>query len=814
MTENQKYGQLADIEFCIRRYYQENMAPILKTESERLRANQEKEVRDHKDEWIVYNDTMNPFNGTTRSSAVWSKRNADYLVSEVNGKFFSDSSSSHDMTALVVAWKSAYIKVYGADKYNELSSKTEQGDLAAEYVFGRMKALMIEDLAKRQVPRSSLEYMLRAGLGGSVAGIGSMFEGVLSGRTGAADLDVADLAMKIYNPSAGEKVGREVISVLCDGSFGGSTAVRAAGSAMTDVAIRFGISALHKGKGTDAEQLSELVFGDKDAMQHVSDESRKLNVSDSKAILDLNASMKKKIHLPVDNQAISRNTAIFVNVADKSGTATLDAVRETLRDRGLAYLPQKKVPDWMKNKMDEERCIRNAGYFLALASEMQSKGRDKIRLGKSEVTLKEATQKAYDYARAADWFHQRNGLTEKEKIEYSLDRNESEIRAMGLLSDNISRVHDVNDSPILQNIRASLHKNGLSYVPEHAYPKWMDAMSRSELEQNAKSWRNLAVRMQSEKKADQVVKGIGRMTLQEVTQRAYDYATAADRIFKEGREERAAKVGASEQLHNDLDQWDKDMAALNAQINATGVHSQQQDPNIHQAAMVQQGGGMSYQTTQAVGHAVPQDQPVQGRQPSQNLQGWDNLMEQSGFGNLTHFGKGFGETMTIMPELLAGMFTGKIKNFRLEDNMLPLGLLMAGLFVNKKAHPILKLLLLAFGCMMLLNNANNAVHGVERSQSQAKPTYRRYEEEELSPRIKNPVVKGNTLIADIDGNHMVLTINEDQVLDAYGKGVIPLNNLCNAALRSYDEQGGWSGHYERELAREQQEQEERVRGLR
>ena len=189
-------------------------------------------------------------------------------------------------------------------------------------------------------------------------------------------------------------------------------------------------------------------------------------------------------------------------------------------------------------------------------------------------------------------------------------------------------------------------------------------------------------------------------------------------------------------------------------------------------------------------------------------------MEQSGFGNLTHFGKGFGETMTIMPELLAGMFTGKFKNFRLEDNMLPLGLLMAGLFVNKKAHPILKLLLLAFGCMMLLNNANNAVHGVERSQSQAKPSYRRYEEEELSPRIKNPVVKGNTLIADIDGNHMVLTINEDQVLDAYGKGVIPLNNLCNAALRSYDEQGGWSGHYEREMAREQQELEERVRGLR
>ena len=71
----------------------------------------------------------------------------------------------------------------------------------------------------------------------------------------------------------------------------------------------------------------------------------------------------------------------------------------------------------------------------------------------------------------------------------------------------------------------------------------------------------------------------------------------------------------------------------------------------------------------------------------------------------TRLGKGFGETLTVMPELMYGMFTGKIRNFRMEDNLLPLGLLMAGLFVSKRSHPILKLLLLALGGMLLLGNA-------------------------------------------------------------------------------------------------------------
>ena len=66
-------------------------------------------------------------------------------------------------------------------------------------------------------------------------------------------------------------------------------------------------------------------------------------------------------------------------------------------------------------------------------------------------------------------------------------------------------------------------------------------------------------------------------------------------------------------------------------------------------------------------------------------------------------------------------------------------------------------------------------------------TYRKYDDEPLNSRITKPVVKGGTLIADFDGNPLVLKLS-DNAVDAYNKGLLPLNTLANAALRSWDEQ--------------------------
>ena len=46
-------------------------------------------------------------------------------------------------------------------------------------------------------------------------------------------------------------------------------------------------------------------------------------------------------------------------------------------------------------------------------------------------------------------------------------------------------------------------------------------------------------------------------------------------------------------------------------------------------------------------------------------------------------------------------------------------------------------------------------------------------------------MQGNTLVADIDGVPLVLTVS-DEAADAYYKGALPLNTLSNAVLRAWD----------------------------
>ena len=89
---------------------------------------------------------------------------------------------------------------------------------------------------------------------------------------------------------------------------------------------------------------------------------------------------------------------------------------------------------------------------------------------------------------------------------------------------------------------------------------------------------------------------------------------------------------------------------------------------------------------------------------------------------------------------------------------------------------------------------------------------RTYEDELLDSRVGQPVMKGNTLVASIDGVPSVITI-DDRTAAAYEDGKIPLNTLCNAVLRKYDEQRAQlSRTFENN--RSQQEEETIYRGIR
>lgn len=238
-----------------------------------------------------------------------------------------------------------------------------------------------------------------------------------------------------------------------------------------------------------------------------------------------------------------------------------------------------------------------------------------------------------------------------------------------------------------------------------------------------------------------------------------------------------------------------------------------QQADLH-FAMREKFGDGSQQTTSKEGMTAEQTTPQQGNGTSvapgstKSVSGWGNMLDTLGLSGFGTVGKNLGYVLAMLPDMLIGMFTGKSRNLKFGDNLLPIGAIIAGMFVK---NPLLKMLLIGFGGANLLNKAGHEALDHRDAKSQPVRQYRTYQDEPLDIRIKQPVLKGNTLVVNIDNIPMVITINNEAV-DAYEKGVLPINTLANAVLRKYDEQQtSVAEHYEQEVT--QENTAERSRGL-
>ena len=169
---------------------------------------------------------------------------------------------------------------------------------------------------------------------------------------------------------------------------------------------------------------------------------------------------------------------------------------------------------------------------------------------------------------------------------------------------------------------------------------------------------------------------------------------------------------------------------------------------------------------------------------TKSVGGWGGMLDQLGLSGFGTVGKNLGYVLAMLPDMLIGMFTGKSRNLKFGDNLLPIGAIIMGMFTK---NPLLKMLLIGLGGANLLNKAGHEALDYRDGKNQPVRQYRTYQDEALDMRIKQPVLKGNTLVANIDNIPMVITINGEAV-DAYEKGVLPINTLANAVLRKYDEQ--------------------------
>ena len=187
---------------------------------------------------------------------------------------------------------------------------------------------------------------------------------------------------------------------------------------------------------------------------------------------------------------------------------------------------------------------------------------------------------------------------------------------------------------------------------------------------------------------------------------------------------------------------------------------------------------------------VPADEEAREEQTVQEVQagqtnesGWDTLVRSLGLEGLGDITGNLGYILAMLPDILLGVLTGKTQSLGIKDNLLPIASIVAGGFIK---NPMLKMLLIGMGGANLLNKAGHEMLGREqpsRSTDGGNVQYKHYTDEPLNPRIVNPVLQGNTLIATIDRVPCTVQLSPT-VADAYRAGALPLNT--NAILAQSD----------------------------
>lgn len=190
-----------------------------------------------------------------------------------------------------------------------------------------------------------------------------------------------------------------------------------------------------------------------------------------------------------------------------------------------------------------------------------------------------------------------------------------------------------------------------------------------------------------------------------------------------------------------------------------------------------------------------------------NESGWDGLLQSFGLDGFSNIGKNLGYVLAMLHNMLVGLFTGNTKSLNMDNSLLPLASIVAGIFVK---NPILKMLLMGMGGANLLNRAGHEVLGRKKQEGIAQTVasstasriqYCQYPDEPLNPRISNPMLQGRCLVANID--HVPCTIQlPESVMGAYQSGALPLNTLANAILARNDQMQQMAAVQYEEQARE------------
>lgn len=359
-----------------------------------------------------------------------------------------------------------------------------------------------------------------------------------------------------------------------------------------------------------------------------------------------------------------------------------------------------------------------------------------------------------------------------------------------------------NSRQLLKTISAAMSRQAIHYDTTTPIPGWMLHKTAKQCRAYASSFFSIANQMSAQ---GLVVWNVGgkNMTLAQVAQRAGDYARAAVQIDKVNAEKQAARAAAYRHNYSDPRQEAVSLAKRNHEEGRSPAAGQYPAQTIASAAP------SPAQSAAPTSPETPME-AVSLYSNNPQMAGWGKYLDTAGLNGFSDVSRNLGYVFAMLPDMLIGMFTGKTPSFTVENNILPLAAIATGLFSK---NPLVRLMLMGFGGLNILNNAGHEALGLSEPKNAIPKNYKQYADEPLNPRLSNVFMRGRSLIADIDNKPVVINIS-DKAVDAYEKKAVPLNTLANAVLRKYDERMATaSSSYDRNIAALESQDQQRSYGL-
>lgn len=180
MAEPKKMDALVEVEYCLDRYLDANVAGVM----DDVRRDLIKKQGQERAEWNTsfggilssLADAGRCAPGIDTSSQIlnatgeWNSKTTEDYLEMCKEAVVNDKELSHDIVALTISWRNALVASIGQERYNH-ASKQIGCDLAAAYIDYRIQQTMVDRLIDKETPKSTAEYIIRKAAGESLFGL-------------------------------------------------------------------------------------------------------------------------------------------------------------------------------------------------------------------------------------------------------------------------------------------------------------------------------------------------------------------------------------------------------------------------------------------------------------------------------------------------------------------------------------------------------------------------------------------------------------------------------------------------------------------